>query len=502
MTETTDQIAELDTFAPGMLDKETELAALAHALEFASGFSLLFAQCNQSPQRRQLMAELRQRLPQFTVQEIILNEPVNHLLDALRERLDSPLPNAVFVSGLEHSLPSIAEAVTTSFIANLNASRNSFPQTLPRPIVLWVPEYVLTAIAQGAPDFFSIRSGIYSFVATLEGLTEFAQTLSAGKHWQAQNLPLSEKQDRIAAIQQLLAEYKTLPIERRDRRAELRLIDRLGVLFYSQGNYAEALRQFQGELNLSKELSDFEGVARSLHRIGNLHFLRGENNEAIQHYEQSLRIFEELGDDSGVAGSLGQIGLLYKDQGKYEQALQRYQQALQIYEELGDRAGVSISLHNIGVLRQARGEYDEALQLYQQAMRIAEELDDRAGVASSLHQLGRLHQLRGEYDQALKHYEQSQRIKEELGSRTGVAISLSQIGKLYLENGQHVKAFPLLLNSLDAFSQLQSPYAKTAMSNLRSLRTQWGERAFDAAWREAKGEEVPEWLKKTNALAQ
>ena len=233
----TEDAVEIDPFAPGTLDQETELAALTHAVEFASGFSLLFVLCNQAPQRRQLMAEVQARLPEFRVQEIYLSEPVPHLLDALRERLDSPLPNAVFVSGLEHSLPAVASAATMPFVANLNASRNSFPQTLPRPAVLWVPEYVLTAIAQGAPDFFSIRSGVYAFAATPEELTEFARTLSAGEHWQAQSLPLPEKRDRIAAIERILAEYETLPPSRKNRQEELRLLDRLGSLLHSQGNY-------------------------------------------------------------------------------------------------------------------------------------------------------------------------------------------------------------------------------------------------------------------------
>lgn len=489
-----DQVAELDPFAPGALDQETELAALAHALEFASSFSLLFAVCNQAPQRRQLMAELRQRLSNFTVQEIHLNQPVNHLLDALRERLDSPLPDSVFVSGLEHSLPSIAEAATTSFIANLNASRNSFPQALSRPIVLWVPDYVLTAIAQGAPDFFSIRSGVYSFAATPEERAEFARGLFAGEYWQAISLPAAEKQDRIAAIEQLLTEYEKLPMKRHDHLAKLRLLNRLGILLRAQGNYAEALWQFQHALKAAEELGDRAGVAISSHNIGVLNLDRGEYEQALKHYEQAMQIFEKLGDHAGAANSLGQIGVLHKNRGEYEQARKSYEQALQIFQGLGNSVGIAISLHNIGVLHQVRGEYEEAKQCYEQAMRISEKLGDRAGVASSLHMIGRLHQARGEYGEALQRYKQSLQIKEELGDISGAAISRSQLGKLYTEIGQYEAALPLLLNALRAFRQLQSPFAEITEGNLKSLKTRWNEQAFDAAWREATGKDVPDWL--------
>lgn len=494
-------VSEIDPFAPGALDQETELAALAHALEFASGFSLLFVVCNQAPQRRQLMAEVRGRLPEFTIQEIIFNEPVNHLLDELRDRLAEPLPNAIFVSGLEHSMPHIADAAITSFIANLNASRNSIPSTLPRPLVFWIPEYVLTAIAHGAPDFFSIRSGVYSFAVVSDESMGFAQTLSAGKNWQAISLPLAEKRDRVAAIEQLLAEYKAMPSDRRDRRMELRLIDRLGILLRAWGDYSEALSQIQRGHKLAEEIGDREGIALFLHHLGVLYLDRGEYEQALEHYEKARRIFEELGDLAGVANSLGQIGVLHKNRGEYEQARQHYELALRIFERLDNRMGIAISMHNIGILHQVRGEYDQARRYYEKAMQIAEELGDRAGVAGSLHMIGRLHQAQGEYGDALLCYQQSLRIKEELGDISGLATSQSQLGKLYIETGQYEAALPLLLSALNTFRRLQSPFANIVESHLKSLRTQWGHRAFDAAWWEARGEDLPEWLRESSKTA-
>lgn len=577
----TDQVAEIDPFAPGTLDQKTELAALIHALEFASGFSLLFVVCNQAPQRRQLMAKMREQLPKFKVQEIIFNEPVNHLLDALCERLIEPLPNAIFVSGLEHSLPTLTGASTTTFIANLNASRNSFPQTMPRPLVLWVPEYVLTAIVQGAPDFFSIRSGVYAFAATPEELTEFARILFAGDHWQAESLPLPEKQHRLAAIRGLLAEYEALPVERQDRRTQMRLLDRLGVLLSAQGNYTEALRQFQqavrlaeglgdrasvasllhrlgmryqaiGEhdkalqcykqsLRIAEEQGDRSLVAPSLHQLGTLYQALGEYDQALQYYDKSLRILEELNDRLGIANSLGQVGILHHAQGAYREALSNYEQALRIFEELGDRTGLIITLHQLGILHQLRGEhsealrhyeesmriaeelgdraqvarslhqlgnlyylqgaYDEALQRYEQSLRIKKELGDRAGVATSLHQLGILHQARSKYDEALQFYEQSLRIREELNNRAGVASSRGQIGILLMETARYGEAFAVLLNALAISIELQSPDAKIIANTLRALRARWSKQAFDTAWREATGEDVPDWLKESSKAA-
>ncbi|MGH9846430.1 MAG: tetratricopeptide repeat protein, partial [Blastocatellia bacterium] len=456
----TDVVAiEVDPFEPGPLDQETELTALAHAVEFADGFSLVFVQCNQTPQRRELMAEVHTRLPKLTIQEIHLSQPVNHLLDAIRERLTSPLPDGVFVSGLEHSLPDLQSAATTPFIANLNASRNSFPRTLPRPLVLWAPEYVLKAIAQGAPDFFSIRSGVYAFAAAPGELAEFTRNLTTEKEWETAGLPLVEKQDRMASIRRLLADYETLPATQRDRRTEIRLLHRLGVLLYSQGEYEEALRHYQLALKLAEELSDRKGMATLLHQIGNLYSRRGDYDAALQQYQQSLAIEEKFGDRAGVAASLHQVGTIHQLRGEYDEALRQYQQSLAIEEKHGNRAGVATSLHQIGTIHQLRGEYDEALRQYQQSLAIWEKLGSRGGLGASLHQIGMIHQLRGEYDAALRQYQQSLAIREEIGDRAGAANSHGQIGLLLADLGQYQEAFDYQISALAAFAKLQSPNA-------------------------------------------
>jgi tetratricopeptide (TPR) repeat protein len=115
-----------------------------------------------------------------------------------------------------------------------------------------------------------------------------------------------------------------------------------------------------------------------------------------------------------------------------------------------------------------------------------------ASVAISLHQIGMLQQVRGSYEAALDYYQRSLKILEEVGNVAGVATSQHQIGMLHAETGRYVEAFGLLRNALGAFIQLQSPNAWIAVNTLKTLRGKWD--GFDAAWREATDEDVPEWL--------
>lgn len=86
-------------------------------------------------------------------------------------------------------------------------------------------------------------------------------------------------------------------------------------------------------------------------------------------------------------------------------------------------------------------------------------------------------------------------IKEEIGNRLGVALSHGQIALVLTQIGQYSEAFHLYLLALAALAEMQSPQAQTAANALKALRGKWGEEHFDAAWREATGEGVPDWLK-------
>jgi len=99
-----------DPFALNALDEETELRALEHPLELSDGFALIVARCNQPRQRKRLVETFRKDLPDVVPQEISFTGSIVHLLDELRGRIAERSAGAVFVSGLEYSFPSAADA--------------------------------------------------------------------------------------------------------------------------------------------------------------------------------------------------------------------------------------------------------------------------------------------------------------------------------------------------------------------------------------------------------
>lgn len=451
-------------------DEETELRALVRSLDFAEGFSLLFVRCNQHDQRQRLVAALRERLPQLNIEEIHFREPITHLLDELRWHFKEPPSGAVFVSGLEYSLPKAAEAHTTPLVANLNAARNSFPLVVPCPLVLWVPEYVLTAIARGAPDFFSIRSGVYYFAVTPEETKAFAESLTAGMAWTADSLPLEEKLERIAAIESLLADYQSLTHNQRDYRAEARLFARLGGLYFTLGRWTKAKEAIQQTLARVRESGDYINEGRILNSLGIVYKAQGRLTEAETAFQQSLAIAKELGDRSGEAIALGNLGNVYYDQGQLKEAEAAFQQSLTIAKELGDREGEATTLINLGNIYRRQGRWAEAEIVLQQSLAIWQAIGDRIDEGSALNNLGTIYIGQGRWAEAETAFQTSLAIRQELGDHANEGKSLENLALLRAERGDIAGAIELERRALQILEITEDEAAK---AKARDLLAKW-----------------------------
>ena len=459
-----------EPFDPAALDEQTELRTLARALHFAQGFKLFFVRCNQHDQRQRLADALQKELPQLAVQEIHFDAPIDHLLDALRERLTQPPLDAVFASGLEYSLPTAADAHATPFVANLNAARNSFPQVLPCPLVLWMPEYVLTAIIRGAPDFFSVRSGVYYFAATPQETAAFAESLAAGEEWQAALLPFEEKQERIAAIESLLDDYCTLSSTQRDRRAEARLLTRLGGLYWRLARWAEAEKYYQQNLEIYREIGDRVHEGITLKNLGNVYYSQGRLAEAEHCYQRSLEISQEVRDRVNEGAAFIGFGNLYYSQERWAEAEKYYQQSLEINREVGDRVREGITLNNLGLVYSNQGRWAEAEKYYQQSLGISQKVGDRLSEGQILNNLGLVYDEQGRWTEAEKAYQQSLEINREVGDRVSEGRTLKNLALLREVRGDITEALEI---GRQAVVVLETTEDKMELEKARQLVAKW-----------------------------
>lgn len=143
------------------------LAQLVQQINFARGkFALFFVQTDSPTSRADWMAAVDEALAQRGIQAVNYapEKPIPDLLTPLAQLSeDLPLasPACFMAIGLEPFI--LLDDPTPPLLAHLNLARELFRERLPHPLVLWLSDEALTALARKAPDFWAWRSGVFEF---------------------------------------------------------------------------------------------------------------------------------------------------------------------------------------------------------------------------------------------------------------------------------------------------------------------------------------------------
>src|SRR5947209_7815843 len=381
---------------------------LARSLDYAEGFWLGFAKSNAPAQRRRLAALCKDLLEPLKVRvlEIELTEPVTDLLPILRERLaqeraahdedmqpnEAPAPTseasaptptgeafapsqpklAIFVYGLEPSIPS--REAYPPLLSSLNLNRELFRRQVPHPLLLWLPEYALTALARKAPDFWAWRSGLYEFAPEREAAEQSLEAVRGEALHLTQSLPEQAKRERLVMLKGLLDDYRELGDGSREQEARANILNEIGLAHTALGEWTEAKQAYEESLTISRNLKDGMGEAIALHNLGLIAQNRREIEEARRLFDESLEIAKRLGNQSGVAITLHKLAMLAQNQGEIEEARRLFDESLEIAKRLGDQGGVASTLGQLGRLAEDEGDKAEAARLFREALSIFERL--------------------------------------------------------------------------------------------------------------------------------
>jgi len=209
----------------------------------------------------------------------------------------------------------------------------------------------------------------------------------------------------------------------------------IGIIYWRQDKYSEALENYFKSLRLYEELSNLLGISNVMTGIGAIRSRQGKYGEALEYYFKSLRIKEELGDNDGIAVSLSTIGYVFYLQRKHNEALEYYFKSLKIHEELNNKVSTAVLLNMIGYVFSSQGKHTEALENYSKALHIYEEFRNKEGIAEAIHNIGNVNWSLGKYSIALEYHLKALPMYEELGDKLRIAISLINIGLMYCSQG-------------------------------------------------------------------
>ena len=325
-------------------ENQATLDRLIRAIDLAEDFTLFLARCNIPVLRQALIAAAEKQLAALgvSVVEVVFEAEITNLRARLaaalaaaidtQGRIGAPVPlempvqqdllavaepvasyaisrkYALFVTGLEISIP--YQQPNARLLAELNLGRDSFRHDTPCPLILWLPDYALTAVARYTPDFWAWRSGVFEFAAAdAERGLAIQQIVRDGPDQVAlDNLSLEAKLLRRRQLESLLDDYRDLSDDDRITGERVAILSDLGDVCAALLDSSCALDYYQQALLIYERLGDVRSRAVTLGQIADVLQARGQLDEALRiRQEEQLPVYERLGDVRSRAVTLGQI---------------------------------------------------------------------------------------------------------------------------------------------------------------------------------------------------
>ncbi len=341
-------------------DPEEDYQTFIRTLERTDGFRLLFVQCTPA-EGKQLIARVKDDLPQKTIEVLCLEQPIENLYQIVEQLPNRERVNILFIQGLEHSFYEYEQIKfgdtderdfyswkgVPRILNHLNQHRERFRDTFKICFVFLLRPFSLKYFIHRAPDFFDWRSSVFEFPTTPEILEqESFRILLAGVYEEHLSLTPEERIKKILDIQELLAEnHQTLIFK-------ASLLFELGNLLVASKEYEAAIVSYDQALKIKPDYHQAwynRGIA--LDDLGRL-------EEAIASYDQALKIkpdYHQAWYNRGIA---------LDDLGRLEGAIASDDQALKFQSDKHEAwYNRGIALFNLGLIEEAIASYDQALKI-------------------------------------------------------------------------------------------------------------------------------------------
>src|SRR5680860_1495995 len=136
---------------------------------------------------------------------------------------------------------------------------------------------------------------------------------------------------------------------------------------------------------------DEEQEAEVLHQLGLFYYGQEKYSQALDYYFKSLRIREAKEDKNGAAATLYYIGVIYGEREEYEKAQSFYKQSYDRGQEIDDYRQMSMAASEMGIIYQNLDSLGQALKYYNLAMDAAKKLNSSHAEATILLYLSLIH---------------------------------------------------------------------------------------------------------------
>jgi CHAT domain-containing protein len=176
----------------------------------------------------------------------------------------------------------------------------------------------------------------------------------------------------------------------------------IGIAFYFEGRYDEAIRAYQKSLPLYENLHERAGQAQVLQNVALVEYDLGRVSTALPHYHRALSLIVRNDNPQLYAAVLNNAGLANWAAGNEDLALRQYGESLAIARTIQDTAEQHTDLHNIASVYARLGDQTRALDFYSQALTLRDAAHNARARTATLRAMANILRQQGQAQEALK----------------------------------------------------------------------------------------------------
>jgi tetratricopeptide (TPR) repeat protein len=170
----------------------------------------------------------------------------------------------------------------------------------------------------------------------------------------------------------------------------------LGLVYFDQLRYQEALSHFITSETLWRKVNDSYGLAKVLQNLGELHRRSDDLEKALAYLEQAVEHYLAAGDQIYAATTLVNIGNVNLNQGDWSRAEAIYLHAETTLRRAGNSLDLATVRHNLGIVYTRLEVWNEAEACFSRALEQWRARGDIWMEANTLGEMGMLHLAHGD----------------------------------------------------------------------------------------------------------
>jgi len=190
-------------------------------------------------------------------------------------------------------------------------------------------------------------------------------------------------------------------------------------------NTDEAIRYAQQAADLAQMLHDKKDLEKAYNQLGNAYNEQEKYFKALKNYRGELALSKELGDQQMEGAALCNMGLVYAKVSYFRKAMKKYKQAKVLLQKIDYKPFLAQTIEDMGGLDIKKEEYVKGIACFKQAAGLYRTIDNKNGMVNSYNGLAMCYLKRHDYKNAEDFALQGL----ELARRTGYAGGIDYANK-------------------------------------------------------------------------